>query len=255
MKKLLLLLAILPSTLIAQYNVDYTVTILRLKANADDCDGGAPFCINAPQDPVFNIWTNDASGNINTNCWIYENDNAADYGVWIDIQNLEIANETSVNTSYINVEMAGHESDNIGSASCSPDGGDDAVISQQLAQQFDLLLIPENIPYVATVDIQNTYFAEIEIVWDNLDTGIDELNNQLAFVISPNPSNGVFTIELGAEIANLEMRVYDLSGRTIMQDVLTGSTHNVHLNEKSGVYFVELITEDRRIGRKKIILR
>lgn len=85
MKKTLLILMLSPFMLLSQ--VDYTVDILRLKAKADDCDGGLPLCLNAPQDPVFNIWTVDAGANENTYCWIFEDDNAASYNTWIDIQN------------------------------------------------------------------------------------------------------------------------------------------------------------------------
>lgn len=255
MKKLLLCLAMTPMLSFAQYNVAYTVTILRLKANADDCDGGAPFCINAPQDPVFNIWTNDGGGNINTNCWTYDDDNAAAYGLWIDIQNLELANETGVNTSYINVEMSGHESDNIGSPSCSPDSGDDAVISQTLAQQFILSAIPENTPYITTVDIQSTYFAEIKIVWDDLTTGVIDLESDMAFRVSPNPSNGIFTVELsGNGFEAFDLKVIDISGREVYSDRVNGQSTNVELHEQPGVYFVEARVGNE-IGRRKIIVK
>src|SRR3989338_8231859 len=119
MKHVLLPLTFLPLLASAQYNVAYTVTVTKLKALADDCDGGAPFCLNAPQDPVFNMWTNDGQANENTNCWIFEEDPEIEYGLWKDIQNLEIANESGVNTSYISFDMSVFESDAIGSPGCT----------------------------------------------------------------------------------------------------------------------------------------
>ena len=59
MIKKLLLASIAFHAFIASSQINYTVDVLRLKAYADDCDGGAPFCLNAPQDPIFNIWVTD----------------------------------------------------------------------------------------------------------------------------------------------------------------------------------------------------
>ena len=150
MKKLLLG-SLCAFSFISTAQINYTVEVLRLKAYADDCDGGSPFCLNAPQDPIFNMWITDGGGNENTSCWIYENDDDAGYGMWIDIQNLEIANETNVNTTYINVEMSGFETDAVFSASCDSDSGDDAipdVLSKKLNSQFTAVKVDVSNPLV-----------------------------------------------------------------------------------------------------------
>ena len=70
--------------------VDYEVTVTRLRAYADDCDGGTiTFCANAPQDPVYNVWVTDQEANEETGCWVFEDDNDAAYAVWTDIQDLQ----------------------------------------------------------------------------------------------------------------------------------------------------------------------
>ena len=243
MKKTLLLLALLPLSLFAQ--VDYTVDILRLKAAADDCDGGAPFCLNAPQDPVFNIWTVDAAANENTYCWIFEDDNDASYNSWVDIQNVQIANETNVLTTYITLEMSGFESDALGSATCSSGTGDDAVMARQLAQSFDLSLVPEGTPYLATIDIGDTYFAEIEILWIDLTAGMGELNPLTAYTIAPNPTTGEFHVHVAENVGQLfDTVVTDLSGRIVERrsGIQPYETIDISSNEQ-GSYLVTTICE------------
>lgn len=241
MRKLLLLTGVLALSMSSFGQVDYTVTVLRLKAKADDCDGGAiTFCSAAPQDPVFHIWTTDAGANENTSCWIYDNDPAAGYNMWIDIQNLEIANETNVLTTYITVDMGGFESDVlIGNIACD-DWSGDAVMSRQLAQQFDLSFIPEGTPYVATVNINDTYFAEIEILWIDPFAGMDELNAAEKFVLSPNPTQGVFAIATAEEHdQEYQVLITDMSGRVIQQIDSIRTNEPIDLtSQDSGTYFV-----------------
>lgn len=239
MKRLLLLGMLFPALAYAQ--VDYTVTVLRLKAKADDCDGGTiTLCSAAPQDPVFHIWTTDAGANENTSCWIYDNDPAAGYNMWIDIQNLEIANETNVLTTYITVDMGGFESDVlIGNIACD-DWSGDAVMTRQLAQEFDLSLIPEGTPYNTTVNINDTYYAEIEILWIDPFAGMNELNAAEKFVLTPNPTDGIFSI--GTAEANDEtyqVTITDMSGRIIQQIDAIHTNEPIDLtSQDAGTYFV-----------------
>lgn len=212
MKKLLLT-TILFTTYAAIGQINYTVDILRLKALADNCDGGAPFCLNAPQDPIFNIWTTDGGGNENTYCWIFEDDATADYGMWIDIQNVQIASETNVMTTYINVEMSGFETDALFSASCSSSSGDDADEPRQLAQQFTLASIPMSTPYIATVNIAGIYFAEVQIEWVDPSATVDELQTFVS--VFPNPAENSIKLNISNnEPYNIQL--VDLSGRSVL---------------------------------------
>jgi hypothetical protein len=253
MKQLLLTISILFLSASLHAQINYTVEVLRLRAFADDCDGGAPFCLNAPQDPVFNIWISDQGGNENTYCWIYENDEAADYGLWIDIQNVEVANETNVNTSTITVEMSGFESDALFSPTCSPESGDDAVEDRQLAQQFDLSSIPHNTPYITTVDIAGIYFAEIEIHWLDLSANLAEISTS-TFNVYPNPTEGVFTLNADAG-TNAKFMVFDLSGRLVHSLNSVNSSQQVDLSHlEKGTYQSVLINDDNVSARKCMII-
>lgn len=239
MKTLLLISGLISFASFGQ--IDYTVEILRLRAKADDCDGGAiTFCASAPQDPVFHIWTTDAGANENTNCWVYDNDDDAEYNLWIDIQNLEIANEVNVLTSYITIEMGGFESDELfGSVACD-DWSGDAIMSRQLAQQFDLALIPEGIPYFATVDIGDTYFAEIEILWTDHFAGANEVDKKFIFRMAPNPTDGVFHLSIAEDEGQVfNVTILDMFGRAILakENVTSKTAIDLSTNE-AGSYLV-----------------
>ena len=257
MKQLLLVLLILPSYAFSQYNVAYTVTVKRLKALADECDGAIPIiCPNAPQDPVFNIWTTDDEANTNSNCWIYEDDWDADYGIWIDIANLEIANETGVNTNFISFDMSGFETDALFAATCSSSSGDDADYPQQFVQQYDLSTIPDGIPYTDEIDLAGVYFAEIEIWWTDLNVGLTNIENKVQFTMAPNPSEGAFNITLSEDGLNsFDVTIMDVTGRTVYSAMSGSNELTIELsNQESGMYFVH-INADGKTATRTLILK
>jgi len=254
MKKLLLLAALLPATVFSQ--ISYTVTVERLKAKADPCDGGAPFCLNAPQDPVFSIWTNDMEANEFTNCWTFDNDAAADYNLWIDIQNLEIANVSNVATNWISFDMEGFESDALGSVNCSSGALDEAVFDRQFVLQLDLATVPEGTDHLVTLDLGATYYAEVTVHWIDLTAGLSPLTNDFEFSLVPNPTNGVFKTNIMSQgVDQFDITVTDLSGRTIIQK--KGVSHQAEIdlsNQESGAYFVS-VNVNGRIKTERILLQ
>lgn len=254
MKKLLLLAWLLPATVFSQ--VSYTITVTRLKAKADNCDGGSPFCFNAPQDPVFSIWTNDMEANEFTNCWTYDDDPLAEYNLWIDIQNLEIASVSNVATNWLSFDMEGFESDALGSVTCSSGALDEAVFDRQFVLQIDLATIPENTDHTVVLDLGATYFAEIVIHWIDLAAGLVPLTNDFDFALVPNPSNGIFKANIlsqGVDLFNLT--ITDLSGREVLEK--TGVSHQAEIdlsNQKSGAYFVN-VEVNGRIKTERILIQ
>jgi len=256
MKQLLLVLFVAPFMAYSQYNVAYSVTVTRLRAFADDCDGGAPFCLNAPQDPVFNVWSLDGEANENHNCWIYNDDGDAEYGLWIDIQNLEIANETGVNTSFISFDMSGFESDAVGAPGCSSGVGDDATYDRQFVQQFDLSTIPELTPYVDQISLNDVYIAEVEIIWENLNAGLFNLESKVEFTMAPNPSEGTFNITLSEnETQGFEVTVLDIAGREVYASESNGTAMQIDLtNQEAGMYFVH-VNADGKTATRTLMLK
>jgi hypothetical protein len=88
------------------------------------------------------------------------------------------------------------------------------------------------------------------IVYKN--TGINSIQNQLTFAIYPNPSAGVFDLQL---IQNKEKAFYtltDVSGKIYMQKWMTQATEKIDVTTLAkGIYFVTVVSEG--VSATKII--
>jgi hypothetical protein len=83
--------------------------------------------------------------------------------------------------------------------------------------------------------------------------GVDEDNS--IFGIYPNPSNGVFSIELNEVTANTNVQVTNSAGQVIYQSNITTSKTDVNLdNVEAGIYFVT-ITNDHTSAKKAIVIQ
>jgi len=252
MKRLLLLGFLLPVTTFAQ--VSYTVTVTRLKAKADDCDGGLiTLCGNAPQDPIFNLWSNDAEANENTYCWIFEDDPEAEYNLWKDIQNLQIANETNVLTNYITFDMAGYESDNL-SPGCTSSFGDDAIEDRQFVQQIDLSNLTEGgASNIMVLSLNDIYFAEVDIQWIDLTATISSIPGA-AIRTQPNPSQGEFQLVTTGMAGERNIEIRDMTGRLILTQSSIEDVTDIRLTDvKAGTYFIRVASNSGEVIDKIVV--
>jgi len=233
--------------------VSYEVTVTRLRAFADDCDGGTiTFCANAPQDPVYNIWVNDAEANEETSCWIFEDDNDAAYAVWTDIQNLQIASQANVNTTYLTFDMSGFETDNL-NPNCTSATGDDAVYDRQFVQQIDLNTLTEGVANTVIIDLEDTYYAELEIIWNDLTASSHDIAAP-AITLAPNPTSGSFTIATTGVTGERTIEIRDMSGRTIQTIVNHLDVTDVQLDQvETGNYFVYVHSDNGTVIEKLIV--
>lgn len=72
--------------------------------------------------------------------------------------------------------------------------------------------------------------------------------------VYPNPSKGIFTLDLGTQVTNAQLSIFDINGRVIQENVLVGSTHQIDLSHlEKGVYFLQLTAGEERINKKLII--
>ena len=81
---------------------------------------------------------------------------------------------------------------------------------------------------------------------------VSEVISNERFSIYPNPSNGSFTIEFTNEV-NRNLRVYDIHGRVVHQEVLINNSNQINLSSlRKGIYIIDL---DEGKEREKIIIQ
>jgi hypothetical protein len=86
--------------------------------------------------------------------------------------------------------------------------------------------------------------------------GIKESNSE-DLIIFPNPNNGSFTLQHNLQNA-ISISIKNISGKTVYQQnikpVNTQKKENINLNLPTGIYFVELQTEQLRLVKKVVVL-
>ncbi len=91
-------------------------------------------------------------------------------------------------------------------------------------------------------------------------TGINELFNSMSVTISPNPSNGKFTIQLSSiQLSNskCEVKIHNILGEQIYISELKQRTANeIDLSDiPKGIYFVQISDEIKPLSNRKIIVQ
>jgi len=104
----------------------------------------------------------------------------------------------------------------------------------------------------------NGYMDEVRIsnvVRSFIITGISETPPSQVFSIYPNPSGGIVTINLPEGISKGQIKVMDITGKTVYTDLLQDGNDNVlNLNGlKKGVYLIQL-SDSKNIWTEKVIL-
>ncbi len=85
-------------------------------------------------------------------------------------------------------------------------------------------------------------------------TGIELQNQNPDFVIYPNPSSGIFT--LNSKISNGEISIYNLNSEDIFSENINSEKTEIDLSDKAnGIYFVNIKTEKDSFTQKIIINR
>ena len=82
--------------------------------------------------------------------------------------------------------------------------------------------------------------------------GLQELTGNI-ISISPNPTNGLLTINSQTELQKVE--IISVDGKVLLSETPTNASHTLHLgNLSNGIYFVNLYQDNRIVKREKIVL-
>ncbi len=98
------------------------------------------------------------------------------------------------------------------------------------------------------------YYKKGSEVWGTpIPLSVNQAQNTLSLVkIFPNPSKGVINIDVPKEIGDFEIRVFNVSGQLIVR---MNNDNRIDLsNEPSGLYYIQLISEESTITQKLILI-
>jgi len=137
-----------------------------------------------------------------------------------------------------------------------PNGAEEYVIfvdRDSIATVVTNSFLIENIPIGEMVEIKvqprgSCSYLPVEIVCNNVISGIDDdfLNNRIS--IFPNPTTGNLNIETDLKIEEIE--IYNTAGRLLQKEKITSFELE---NQEAGVYFLKIKTSDG-VGVKRILV-
>jgi hypothetical protein len=86
----------------------------------------------------------------------------------------------------------------------------------------------------------------------SVNTGIDDLKTDMSLSVYPNPSSGIFTIDISdAELIGAGVTICDLMGKKVMETKLTESKQLINLNGAAkGLYILSINKDGKTLSKK-----
>jgi hypothetical protein len=104
------------------------------------------------------------------------------------------------------------------------------------------------------VEVSQTGCTDISSCHQITIVGLNENNHGLNLTAHPNPTTGLFTIDLGQEYNNIAATIRNTLGQIIStQNYISTRQFNLEINQPAGVYFVEVRTKTGLSKTLKII--
>lgn len=109
------------------------------------------------------------------------------------------------------------------------------------------------------VKVSNSFGCSASSTTFNIvDVGIEENNNSNNINISPNPNNGIFTIEYLVPITNSkkQIEIFNTVGERVYKSEIKNPKSEIDLSKQpKGIYFINIKTEGEIVSKKIIITK
>lgn len=114
--------------------------------------------------------------------------------------------------------------------------------------------------YIVTVTDQNSCSASdtVKVIVD-VCTSIQDFGSELGIKVYPNPSKGLFNIELNGNFKeNVRLKIFDVSGKVVFEKIIDVEDPRMLLNidlsgTSNGVYFIQMENRSKLFHQKLII--
>lgn len=125
-----------------------------------------------------------------------------------------------------------------------------AAISGETARQF-----VSNVSGNFAVEITNGACVDTSNCFNLILIGIGETEESVSWTVYPNPSiDGVVFLSFGREVKEAQLRLLDLSGKAVYQELLRNSSSaEINFNQSKGVYFLEMTINGNRVIKKLVL--
>lgn len=84
-------------------------------------------------------------------------------------------------------------------------------------------------------------------------TSIGNVEEDIAFDVFPNPTNGQFMVQIPTDLSGSEMTMTDVQGRVITRVYLQEEYNSIVVHPVPGIYFVRLV-KDNQMGVRKLVV-
>ncbi len=112
---------------------------------------------------------------------------------------------------------------------------------------------------VLSVTVSNEYgctFTATKNLFVHDDTGLDELNNEIIVQVHPNPSKGVFVIEINNLNGDYILDINNMNGQTVVSELIKTSSFKKEYDLSKyagGIYILRLYNEDTFLTKRLLI--
>ena len=109
--------------------------------------------------------------------------------------------------------------------------------------------------YIVDVSNNNEKLDSVDVVFNFGLASIKEVRKDIQFTVTPNPSTDFVKINIANNSTEMDVKIVDVLGNTILVDTMNDSkTINVS-QFKNGIYFISISTKDKKVISRKMIVR